>query len=92
MRTQVDRILARLEDGPLCSFEPLRWDPPISRTAARINDLRDDGWIIDTEPCRVHVHTGRAVQYTLVYRNVPPAPIVTFGEVRYFWTGVVSDA
>ena len=56
MTTQNDRILAYLRlNNRMCSFEPLRWEPMISRTAARINDLKLEGHAITAHDCRLHV-------------------------------------
>ena len=63
--TQNERILARLKSGPLCSLEPLDWEPRITRTAARIQDLRDGGTDIVSAPC-VHLYkTASHVKYEL---------------------------
>ena len=63
--TQTERILARLNAGPLCSLEPLDWFPRITRTAARIQDLKDRGTEIVSAPC-VHVPpTASHVRYEL---------------------------
>lgn len=52
--SQSDRILRRLHFGPMCSLEPLDWQPRIARTAARIQDLRDRGEGIASAPCQMH--------------------------------------
>lgn len=62
--TQNERILARLNAGLLCSFEPLGWFPPIIRVAARVNDLKADGHTITTVPCQ-HGDGTRHVAYIL---------------------------
>lgn len=65
--TQNDRILARLRMGKLCSFEPLSWHPLISRTAARINDLKAEGFRITAHDCLIHNgSTPHHVVYELV--------------------------
>ena len=65
--TQNERILARLNAGPLCSLEPLDWEPRITRTAARIQDLRDLGHDIESVACRRHDHkTAQHVAYHIV--------------------------
>lgn len=68
MTTQNDRILNYLRlNNRLCSFEPLRWEPMISRTAARVNDLKLAGHEITTHECRLHPgETPRHVVYELV--------------------------
>lgn len=47
--TQTARIRSWLEtnDG-LCAMAPIDWSPPIIRVAARINDLREMGYLIKT--------------------------------------------
>lgn len=52
--TQTERILTRLNSGPMCSMEPLDWDPRIYRVAARIKDLRDTGQNITASVCQEH--------------------------------------
>jgi hypothetical protein len=69
--TQTGRILAALEDGPLCGFAPLRWDPPITRTAARILELKAAGWHISADPCRLHGHTGKRPQLYVLTAATP---------------------
>jgi hypothetical protein len=54
MTAQTDRILDRLKMGRMCSLEPLDWTPRITRTAARIQDLKDRGTTIVSEPCLMH--------------------------------------
>lgn len=66
-RSQTDRILDRLNAGSLCAMEPLRWEPPITRVAARICDLRDlDHKIITQQICPFH----REPQYHACYELV----------------------
>jgi hypothetical protein len=63
--SQTERILARLNYGPLCSLEPLDWEPRITRTAARIQDLRDAGQEIASTPCKHPNPTAAHVVYEL---------------------------
>lgn len=67
--TQRDRVLSALENGPVCAMVWVRTQPPILRYAARINELRDEGMKIATEPCDRpgHVHDARIVQYRLLH-------------------------
>lgn len=53
--TQTERILRRLNMGPMSSMEPLEWEPRIVRVAARIKDLRDQGYRIETTQAKNHV-------------------------------------
>ncbi len=53
-KSQADRILANLRWQNLCSMEPLRWSPPITRVAARIHELRERGHLIETVNCPEH--------------------------------------
>lgn len=62
--TQNDRILARLNEGLMCSMEPIDWEPRITRVAARVNDLRDAGHEIESVECR-HREGARHVAYLL---------------------------
>jgi len=61
---QQDRVLAALTRNPICAITV--WEPPIRRLAARIGDLKDRGWLIDTEPCTTHSHLSRTIQYVLL--------------------------
>ncbi len=65
--TQKTRILAALTNGPLCSTTILGMHIP--RGAARISDLRKEGWIVETRPCTQHSHDTRQIEYVL--RNSP---------------------
>lgn len=68
MTTQNDRILGYLRlNNHLCSLAPLHWEPMITRTAARINDLKLEGYQITAHDCRMHPKgTPRHVVYHLV--------------------------
>lgn len=62
--TQNERILSRLDQGLMCSWEPFKWEPPIIRVAARINDLKGEGREITSVPCQ-HGDGQRHVAYIL---------------------------
>lgn len=47
-RTQADRVMTGLRAGGLCTVETLGWEPPITRLAARIYELKQKGILIDT--------------------------------------------
>ena len=64
MTTQTDRIRDRLDAGLMCSWEPFKWEPPVIRVAARIQDLKDAGHSISTVPCK-HGDGTRHVAYLL---------------------------
>jgi len=57
--TQKQRILEAIRNGGLCGLVPLDWHPRITRTAARVLELREDGHTITTGPCPQH-GTGHA--------------------------------
>jgi hypothetical protein len=60
--TQVARILAWLSqhDG-LCAMTPLDWHPRIYRVAARIFDLKEMGYAIQTNNrCPIHDNADHA--------------------------------
>jgi hypothetical protein len=60
-------VLARLRAGPVCAYAFYE-DPGIThRLAARIKDLRDMGYQIETRRCadRLHDHVGKAASYVL---------------------------
>jgi hypothetical protein len=67
--SQTERILARLKYGSMCSLEPLDWEPRITRTAARIQDLKDQGNEITASPCIHSVKTSAHVVYELADEN-----------------------
>ncbi len=62
MSQKID-ILAALTNGPLCATTILGMFIP--RGAARISDLRSEGWLIETRECRQHTHQTRQVEYVL---------------------------
>lgn len=73
--SQKERILEYLKqaggDG-MCSTLPVRWSPPILRTAARIADLKSDGHHIIAIRCVEGDHgNATAVRYQLVARPQP---------------------
>ena len=64
--TQKDQVLRWLGRGPVCGTTLLAAHIP--RYAARIAELRDEGYDIVTERCvnEHHAHVTRQVQYRLV--------------------------
>lgn len=66
-RTQRDRVLDRLRQGPICTSAIYEDDWITHRLAARIHELRTDGWIITTRPCQNpgHRHRSPAVEYVM---------------------------
>jgi len=57
--TQNERILWKLKERGyrgMCSLEPIRWSPPILRTAGRITDLKRLGHIIEAPYCTENDH------------------------------------
>lgn len=65
--TQNERILEYLKlNNRLCSLAPISWSPMITRTAARINDLKLQGHEITTHDCLMHREAPRHVVYELV--------------------------
>ena len=67
--TQRQQILERLKARPTCGTVFLKMQIP--RYAARISELRGDGWWITTRRCREagHGHRTRQVVYTLKGRG-----------------------
>ena len=61
--TQKERILAMLNSGPVCGYHFFTSRMP--RAAARIAELRKDGYQIVTRPCRFH-EDCHSVVYELV--------------------------
>ncbi len=64
--TQRDRVLALLRQRPICGIEFLQLAMP--RYAARIHELRQDGYRIDTQTCNNphHWHKSRQIEYVLI--------------------------
>jgi hypothetical protein len=67
MSTQNHRILSTLKRRPLTAVKALR-QLGCLRLAARIKELRDDGYLIRTELVRVRTRDGysRIARYSLV--------------------------
>ena len=42
----------------------------IYEPSARIGELRDQGFWVDTQPCRRHRHRNRVVSYTLTKESI----------------------
>ncbi len=62
--TQKARILAELRTGPFCSS--WGYHNYIGRLAARIDEMKGDGFDIESVPCDWdHGHAGRHVIYRL---------------------------
>jgi hypothetical protein len=55
--TQADRILVALHGGPVCGTTLLGWGIP--RYVARIWELKQRGYRITKELCRLHDHQTR---------------------------------
>ena len=87
--SQKDYVLSWLTKGPLCATTILKEHIP--RGAARVSDLKAEGWIIDTQTCQQHSHTTRQIEYVLVN-----APQVTISPEVAKWAkppaGPVTDA
>lgn len=67
--TQKARILAALKLGPVCGTDFHRWY--IGRGAARILELREEGYQINTRPCTIHDwHESPQVVYELAEHDM----------------------
>ncbi len=65
MNSQRARILSWLTQWPICATTLLQQRIP--RGAARINELRRQGWLIETRPCtQDHLHATKQVEYVLL--------------------------
>lgn len=65
--SQDARIHARIKQGGLCAMEPLGWEPPITRVAARIHSLAKKGIVIEAlHNCPEHGGARHA------YYRLPP--------------------
>ena len=62
--TQLQRVAAMLEAGPVCSTDLLR--EYIPRGGARIWDLRQLGYAIETRRCTQHSHRTFQIEYVLL--------------------------
>lgn len=62
---QRERTLTMLKAGPVCGRDFL--DAYIARFGARIEELRKEGYVITTRPCKVlwHGHRSRQFVYEL---------------------------
>lgn len=67
--SQSERILRRLNQGPMCSMEALDWEPRIYRVAARIKDLRNSGYEIVSDLCAEHGRTENHAVYRLIEQD-----------------------
>jgi hypothetical protein len=61
---QRDRVLGALKMGPVCGTTFLA--SYIPRYAARILELRKEGYQIITRPCQLHAHDSRQTVYELI--------------------------
>jgi hypothetical protein len=68
--TQRQRVLSALEQAPdgICArFFIYQMHPGIPRVAARILELRNDGYDVRSEPCRwSHSESAAHIQYRLI--------------------------
>lgn len=64
-RTQKEKVLWRIQQGPACGTVFLQRHIP--RYAARVAELRAEGWNITTRTCEnvLHHHVSRQVEYVL---------------------------
>jgi len=59
-------LLYKLKQGPVCSLSFFQPGSGLThRAAARVYDLRRDGYAISTRPCGKHDHRSPAVEYYL---------------------------
>lgn len=63
--TQKDRLLQALRLGPVCSFRFYDHPGLTHRIAARVWDLKQDGFQISARACTLHDHESNAVLYEL---------------------------
>ncbi len=69
--TQHDRVLHLLDAAEaVCSTTFLALFIP--RAGARIWDLRQEGYVIETRRCRQHKHRTRQIEYRLLSRPGQP--------------------
>ena len=65
--TQKDRVLTAIRrNGSVCVVHTAYWHPAILRLAARVADLKADGFVFTTRRCEWHpLSTDNHVQYEL---------------------------
>lgn len=69
--TQHNRVLQMLDEAEaVCSTAFLA--EYIPRAGARIWDLRQEGYVIETRRCRQHKHRTRQIEYRLLSRPGQP--------------------
>lgn len=66
--TQLMRVKAMLDAGPVCSTDFLKAFIP--RAGARIWDLRQEGLDIITRTCTQHRHRTHQIEYVLIGQGV----------------------
>lgn len=84
-RTQVQRVRAFLERGWTCGsrfLDPPDAGAPIPRYAARIAELRTQGYIIDRRRCAHpwHAHSSAQFEWRIVARPGDPTPLLFGGD------------
>lgn len=82
--TQREQVLATLAEGdPICGTAFLQ--ARIPRYAARVNELRRDGWRIERVPCPYNYHTHPK---TVATYQLQPEALFTDndGEVGVIWS------
>ena len=67
--TQRDKILSWMSDNPICATT--LYAQHIPRAAARIGELRGEGWDIETRTCTQGHHNHRTRQVEYVLHNSP---------------------
>ena len=72
MSSQKARMLAWLTQQNLCATTILKQQIP--RGAARISELRKEGWDILTRECTQHTHVTRQIEYVLLNSPGPMQP------------------
>lgn len=70
---QRDRVLNMLKAGPVCGTDLLR--AYIPRYSARIYELRQQGHVISSEPCKLHDHRDTQTVYRLATTDQMSLPI-----------------
>ena len=73
--TQTHRILTILKMRPICQSEIYRANGLTHRLAARIHDLRNMGWNINSSSCTTHRHDTPMAEYRLEHTDQMELPI-----------------
>lgn len=73
MKPRTARLLTLLESGRWVCGDDLALEGIGWRFGARIHELRQDGYMVESRPCKAHPHTSRVGAYRLETQPVQMA-------------------